>query len=284
MRWLIVCCLTGVVGCGWGGAQSALPTGQITVNGLERSYRFYIPENLPEGPRPLLLSVHGADGRDWAFPQESRFAALAESEGIILANPLSHHIDGNEGEWQLNTPSDARHDLEFIEAMIDDLSSAYSIDASRISATGYSIGSMFTYELACHLSDRFAAIASFAGTMPVNPNSCDIPRGFPVMHIHGDADSIIGYGGPWDWKAWDQVGTMHGISGLVEYWKSKNACQASVENEISDSRHIIHSDCTDAVRVEHIRLSEHGHGWPETIGGVSTHEVVWNFLNDFEKP
>lgn len=284
MKLLYLSILMLLVGCGWGGAQSTLPTGQITVNGLERSYRFYIPENLPDGPRPLLLSVHGADGRDWAFPQESRFAALAESEGIILANPLSHHVGGNEGEWQLNTPPDARHDIAFIEAIIDDLAGAYSIDASRIYATGYSIGSMFTYELACQLSDRIAAIASFAGTMPVNPNSCDIPRGFPVMHIHGDDDSIIGYGGPWDWKAWDSVGTMHGIPGLIEYWKTKNACQTSVENEISASRHIIHSDCTDDVRVEHIRLSRHDHDWPETIDGVSTHQVIWNFLSGFQKP
>ena len=143
---------------------------------------------------------------------------------------------------------------------------------------------MCTYELACHRSDRVAAIASFAGTMPVNPNSCEISRGFPVMHIHGDDDSIIGYGGPWDWKAWDSVGTMHGIPGLVEYWAAKNACQTSVENEISASRHTIHSDCTDNVRVEHIRLSGHDHGWPETIDGVSTHQVVWNFLSGFQKP
>ena len=141
----------------------------------------------------------------------SRFAALAEAEGIILANPLSHHLGDNEGEWQLNTPSDARHDIEFVEAIIDELSSAYAIDSARIYATGYSIGSMFTYELACHLSDRVAAIASFAGTMPVNPNSCEISRGFPVMHITAMMIRLLIYAGPWDWKAWDSVGTMHGI-------------------------------------------------------------------------
>ena len=273
-----------LVGCGWNLEESALPTGSITVDGIERSYRFYIPENLPEGPRPLLISVHGADGRDWAFPQESRFAALAEAEGIILANPLSQLMPGNEGEWQLNTPSDARHDIEFIEAIIDDLSASYSVDASRIYATGYSIGSMFTYELGCQLSHRIAAIASFAGTMPVNPNSCETGRGLPVMHIHGDADSIIPYGDPWDWKAWDEVGTMHDIPNLITYWKEKNACAESVIEELGADRHHIHSGCLDDVRVEHLRLSRHDHGWPETIDGVSTHQVVWDFLSDFQRP
>ena len=159
-------------------------------------------------------------------------------KGLSLPNPLSHHLAGNEGEWQLNTPSDARHDIEFIEAIIDELSSAYAIDSSRIYATGYSIGSMFTYEVACHLSDRITAIASFAGTMPVNPNSCEISRGFPVMHIHGDDDSIIGYGEPWDWKAWDSVGTMQGIPGLVEYWANEERLSDLVENEMGSSRDI----------------------------------------------
>lgn len=284
MKYLGLLAIALTISCGWTVEESNLPTGTVTVDGLERSYRFYIPENLPDGPVPLLISVHGADGRDWAFPQESRFAALAEAEGIILANPLSQIAAGNEGEWQLNTPPDARHDLAFIEAIIDALSSSYAIDTSRIYATGYSIGSMFTYELACHLSDRFAAIASFAGTMPVNPISCDTGRGFPVLHIHGDSDSIIAYGNAWDWKAWDEVGTMHDIPGLVEFWKAKNNCQSSIENEIGSSRHQIHSDCQDGSRVEHIRLSRHDHDWPETIDGVSTHQVVWNFLSDFRKP
>ena len=284
MKYWVLMSLSFLVGCGWNVEESSLPTGTLTVNGVERSYRFYIPENLPDGPRPLLIAVHGADGRDWAFPQESRFAQLAEAEGIILANPLSELLAGNEGEWQLNTPPDARHDIAFIEAIIDDLASGYSIDASRVYATGYSIGSMFTYELACQLSDRFAAIASFAGTMPVAPLSCEIPRGYPVMHIHGDADSIIPYGDTWDWKAWDEVGTMHDIPGLVEFWKTKNNCQSSVVNEIGASRHHIHSDCESGARVEHIRLSRHDHGWPDTIDGVSTHQVVWNFLSDFQRP
>mgnify|MGYP001323762507 CR=1 FL=1 len=59
MKSLYLSVLMLLVGCGWGGTQSTLPTGQITVNGLERSYRFYIPENLPSGPRPLLLSQEG---------------------------------------------------------------------------------------------------------------------------------------------------------------------------------------------------------------------------------
>ena len=81
---------------------------------------------------------------------------------------------------------------------------------------------MFTYELACQMSDRFAAIASYAGTMPVSPASCDISDGIAMMHIHGELDGIIAYNNAWDWKEWDSVGTMQAIPDLVDYWGDKN--------------------------------------------------------------
>ena len=76
---------------------------------------------------------------------------------------------------------------------------------------------MFNYELACQLSDRFAAIASHAGTMPVSPDSCDQDSNVAVMHLHGEDDYIIAYNNAWDWKEWDEVGTMMAIPSLVTF-------------------------------------------------------------------
>ena len=92
-------------------------------------------------------------------------------------------------------------DIDFVEALIDDLSAKYEIDPARIYAVGYSLGSMFSYELACQLDDRFAAIASFAGTMPVAPIDCLPERNVPLLHLHGDDDPIIAYHNTWDWKS-----------------------------------------------------------------------------------
>jgi hypothetical protein len=35
------------------------------------------------------------------------------------------------------------------------------------------------------------------------------------------------------------------------------------------------------VRVEHYRVNETGHGWPESINGVPTYQVIWSFLSGF---
>ena len=52
---------------------------------------------------------------------------------------------------------------------------------------------MFVYELVCQMSDTFAAVASYAGTMPVSPTECALKRNVPIMHLHGALDATIPY-------------------------------------------------------------------------------------------
>ena len=257
--------------------------GVVIVDGMTREYRYEVPAQLPDGPMPVLVMVHGGDGRNYPFPQESQFKSLVNTEDFILLQPLSELVYPNEGEWQLNTRDDSRHDIAFMKAMLAQIAGAFDVDQTRVYATGYSIGSMFTYELACQMSDRFAAIASYAGTMPVSPASCDVSEGIAMMHIHGEEDGIIAYNNPWDWKEWDSVGTMQAIPDLVDYWGDKNRCQSVEETSFGSSSHIVHSDCDAEVRVEHYRLSRVGHEWPDTIDGRSTHRVIWEFVSGFSK-
>ena len=259
------------------------PPADIVVVEPEREYRLFVPTDLPEEPVPLLIAVHGGSGRDYPFPQQTKFEALAEEEGFIIAYPMSELLPGNEGEWQLNTTPESRQDIEYIEALIDYIAAIHSIDEKRVYATGYSLGSMFNYELACQLSDRFAAIASHAGTMPVSPDSCDQNSNVAIMHLHGEDDYIISYNDAWDWKEWDEVGTMMDIPSLISFWADKYNCQNEGENTTDTSQHIVHDTCDENVRVEHHRLYDVGHEWPETIEHTSTHEVIWNFLKSFSK-
>jgi len=278
---------------GWYGARWAYyvheykqywPVTDITVDGVEREYHFFIPSNPPEGPLPLVVFLQGGDAGPWLFPQQSRFEELAEKEGIVLAFPLGKQLPHNEGAWQLNTDAQSMQDIDYITAMIDDISASQQVDPSEVYAVGYSLGAMFSYELACQMSTRFAAIASFAGTMPVAPKSCEPERNVPIMHIHGVEDGIIAYNNTWDWKSWDLVGTMRDIPSLVQYWGEKYNCQNKSEMESDTSAHIVYDSCDQDSRVEHHRIEAGTHEWPESINGVSTHSVIWSFLGSFSKP
>ena len=91
----------------------------------------------------------------------------------------------------MNTAATSRDDNNFAIGIVNELSNVYCIDEDRLYAIGYSLGSMFTYEVACQLNFKFAAVASFAGTMPVEPASCYLGGSVAAMHIHGKFDLIV---------------------------------------------------------------------------------------------
>lgn len=270
--------------CATPAAAESQTLAEIMVNGVRRQYRLSVPRADAGVALPVLMAFHGGSGRDYPFPQQREFEELVEAERVIAVYPLAELVPPNEGEWQLNTSESSTQDIAFVEALIDDLSARYCVDSNRIYATGYSLGSMFTYELACHLNARFAAIASLAGTMPVTPNSCALVENVSIMHIHGQDDPIISYDGEWEWKAWDSVGTMRDIPSLVRFWSEQYGCQNERETQSDSALHIVHDACDEGVRVEHYRLIGVGHEWPDAIRGVSTHEVIWNFVSEFTKP
>ena len=287
---LIILGVTIVVGTGLFGVYWAddkddwkqhHPITDIAVNGVERKYHLFVPTSPPEGPMSLVVMLMGGDAGSWKFPQQDRWEELAEAEGIVIAFPLGKRLPPNEGAWQLNTDAQSRQDIDYIGAMIDDISSSHSIDATKVYAVGYSLGSMFSYELACQMSERFAAIASFAGTMPVTPKDCDPERNVPLMHLHGVVDPIIAYGEAWDWKDWDSVGTMRDVPSLVKFWTDRYDCQDERQIESDGETHFVHDSCEQGARIEHYRLETTGHGWPDRLNGVSTHSVMWSFLSSF---
>ena len=276
--------LVSTSGCGFDTPQH-LPLSSLNVGGVDRGYYLFVPNTLPETPVPLVIAAHGGGMADSAFPQQDRFEALAETEGFILVFPRGEEgRSGAEGEWHLNTDAQTREDMDFMEALMDELASQYPIDTTRVYGTGYSLGSMLNYEFACHLSSRFAAVASYAGTMPVSPKTCDQVRPVPIMHIHGREDGTIPYNDTWDWKNWDTVGSMRAIPSLVQFWLEKYNCQEHTDEGFSDSTHFVYMACDDNVRVEHHRLEGVGHAWPDTVNGVSTHQVIWSFLSQFSSP
>ena len=84
---------------------------------------------------------------------------FADETGAIVVYPNGVAIGDNEGDWLLNTENTGNQDVAFVEAILSGLEARYCIDTNRTYATGYSLGSMYTYDLA-RANARFAAVAS----------------------------------------------------------------------------------------------------------------------------
>ena len=260
----------------------------ISVNGVERMFRLSVPSSDVGTKLALIIAFHGGGGSEEDFQQQNQFDQLGEQQKFIMAYAIAESDRSSaEGEWYLNTAATSRDDNDFTEAIVDELSNSYCIDQDRLYAIGYSLGSMYTYEVACQLNHRFAAVASFAGTMPVNPETCDLSGNIAVMHIHGKLDYIIDYDEDWDWKDGEHegVGTMSNIPGMIDFWAEKSNCQDDNTHSHlfngDEVEHIVHSDCDGDVRVEHYGMEAQEHTWPDQVDGTYTYVLIWEFLNEF---
>ncbi len=259
-------------------------TTSIMINGEERLFRLSVPSSDAGTKLALIIAYHGGGGAEEDFQQQTEFDQLGEQEKFIMAYAIAE--DGRtaeEGEWFLNTAATSKEDNDFTEAIVDELTKAYCIDQSRLYGIGYSLGSMYTYEIACQLNHRFAAVASFAGTMPVAPETCDLSGSMAVMHIHGKLDYIIDYDDDWDWKDGEHegVGTMSSIPGMIDAWSNRANCANSEVDADFSLEHITHSDCFGNTRIEHYGIEFHEHTWPDQVDGTDTYQLIWDFLSDF---
>ena len=259
-------------------------TALVLVNDEMREFRISVPSSEAGTKLPLIIAFHGGGGAEEDFQQQDEFDQLGEQEKFIMAYAIAE--DGRtsaEGEWFLNTAATSFEDNDFAEAIVDNLSSQYCIDQDRLYGIGYSLGSMFTYEIACQLNHRFAAVASFAGTMPVDPETCELVGGMGVLHIHGKLDYIIDYDDDWDWKDGEHegVGTMSNVPGMIEAWSMRANCGSSDTDADFFLEHITHSDCFGGARVEHYGIEFWEHTWPDEVDGTPTYQLMWDFLSDF---
>lgn len=123
------------------------------------SYCFYVPENRPEGPMPLLVMIHGS-GRV-AESYRNRLADVAEATGCVVLCPLF--------PCGVATPEDIesykfvywpglRYD-QVLLAMIDELAERVPLRTDRFMLAGFSGGGHFAHRFFYGHADRLLGVS-----------------------------------------------------------------------------------------------------------------------------
>ena len=163
-------------------------------DGIQRNYTIYVPSSYTtQTNAPLVVNMHGRSLNRSFQMAASGMNAVAEREGFLVAYP-----DAVNADWF--GPQD---NIGFVDRLLNDVSSQFSVNAAKVYATGFSQGGMMSYLLSVEMPDRFAAIASVGGVRPLSSGDVLFPpnieatpsRPFPLLHIHGTSDSIVPYNG-----------------------------------------------------------------------------------------
>ena len=156
------------------------------VGGLTRQALVYVPTGISNPP--LLISLHGMGiGASWNQGEMMKFEPIADRDKFIVVYP--------EADQDLKWDLAGTHDIDFILKIIDDMSANYSIDLNRVYASGFSMGGMFSYTLACKIPEKIAAIAPGDGYPLGGEFGCVTTRSVPIFHMHGTADDFVAYSG-----------------------------------------------------------------------------------------
>jgi len=173
-----------------------------------RPYRVVAPTNLDHRKTyPLVLVLHGWGGTSEHVERYYQLDPLVEERGFIVAYPEGieethrrHFWGGHRRFWNAtdaccNFYGGVVDDVAYLDAVIDDVSAHYPVDAKRVFVMGLSNGGYMSHRYACDRAGRVAAIASQAGAMWADTARCQPSEPVAVLQIHGTDDELVPYGG-----------------------------------------------------------------------------------------
>ena len=263
-------------------------TGSFMHNGILRDHRSYVPAIYSPGtPVPLVFNLHGYTSNNVQQEFYGDFRPIADTANFIIVHP-NGTLDGNGDRFWNTFGGSSVDDLGYLTALLDTISAHYTIDADRVFSTGMSNGGFMSHDLACFRSDRFAAIASVAGTMILpRMNTCAATHPTPVMQIHGTNDGTVPYAGN---------AAFVPVDDLMAHWAVFNNCDPTpvmtpvpdiVTTDGCTAERYVYSGGDAGSEVELYKIIGGEHTWPGAIPiGVTNQDIdasveIWRFFRRY---
>lgn len=267
-------------------AEPGATTGSMTFDGIERTWRLYVPNSLPADERvPLVVGLHGGLGSGEQFARNSGFDDEAEAGAFIAVYPDGVGATWNGGRCCGLAAATDVDDVGFIAALIDQVEADYPVDPARVYATGHSNGAIMSFRLACELSGRIAAIAVVAGSLETG--DCSPSRPVSVLLIHGDADlnhPLEGGQGP------NSIANVDftSVADTMETIRAAMSCEAATTSaEDGGVTTTTWSACPSGADVQLKVIAGASHAWPGSTGIsisgppsqlLDATSTIWSFL------
>lgn len=261
----------------------------IYVNNEKRFFYVTFPGNYDKNkPYKLLFANHcmGSEAkkmatwvsadRDHLSPYYAQKAQDTEGNYIFVAP------EGNTDGWPWSSTD---KDHRFFSDMLTYLEDNYCIDTTRVFATGFSFGAMFTNSLAWEFQSRIRAVAVYATAIfNIYLPKDGVDRSHaPIawMGVHGKQDGMCPY-------LTNERGPGARDGALIEILKNNSAAGKKAEEEVPEefngwgNGHVCY-DFKDVDPRFPVKWCSHNgdHHWSVTDDGDHTHSWVPQMVHEF---
>ncbi len=260
-----------------------------------REFVVHLPETFDSSiSTPILFVFHGANqGARYAWNTFKIQEATDERGWILIFG------EGSNGGYDPVGPKSGRtwnveyccgqasrmgvDDLAYFDAILEVVGRDYSVDRTRVYATGFSNGAMLTHRLAAERSEELAAVAPIAGCAggwldgefwaPAPPS---LP--VPLVEVHGRSDGTVPFEGDEHFES---------VAQTMAFWSTANQCQGDPVVLATGEPHVVVStmtDCAGGAEVWQVAVEggTHKYNLLEEFG-ANTPEQVAQFLERFTR-
>jgi poly(3-hydroxybutyrate) depolymerase len=230
----------------------------INVDGVDRYYLDYVPQNLGEN-RPLILALHGNGGNGSYHKGVMRVESVADTAKFVTVFP-----NGIDKTWDIG----GNKDLQFMQALINEMYRKYKINRNRVYITGWSMGGMFTYYAMMKAADTYAAFAPLSG-YHFWGGTATSSRPVPILHIHGKDDDVV---------------TVGNLQTELNKWINRDQCNTTkkITNSYRGATGVnlyVWDQGKDGVEVRYLEIEGMKHAIYN--GSFKSIEEIWNFCKHY---
>ena len=279
----------------------------VTVDGLQREYLCFLPENLNRHHARFLFVLHGStmSARQMAEMTGFGFNKEAQKRGdTIVVYPQGYQNYWNDCRKSASYAAKVRNlnEVRFFEAFVEQLTRRYRLSESTLYVAGYSNGAQLVYRLAREHPEMFQAYAAICASLPTKSNDgCnDAGKAVNILIANGTADPVNPFGGGEVFVDDDENrGEVLSTLRTLAYWKSllggeevsetRERWKKRVPEEKTEVTIYGYHSASLSKKVLLVQIENGGHvipnpdfsSWPEELGPVNGAIDLPKFIMDF---